>query len=166
MYIKVISFRYFQLGRPYLLGEIGRGRFFGTGRENPPLFDLKIVYSYVVEVSDSEYDLGLHGRALVSEIFAFYHLLKYVRGRPGRRGHVHLGHNFSIQICFQNFFNIFTFIKFMRVLRVYVGYLLLRVYVGYLLVFTFEGVCRVFTLRVYVGIYFEGVCRVFTLRVH
>ena len=38
----------------------------------------------------------------------------------------------------------------MRVLRVYLGYLLLRVYVGYLLVFTFEGVCRVFTLRVYV----------------
>ena len=33
----------------------------------------------------------------------------------------------------------------MRVMRVYVGYLLLRVYVGYLL------------LRVYVGIYFEGV---------
>ena len=36
-------------------------------------------------------------------------------------------------------------------LRVYVGYLLLRVYVWYLLVFTFEGVFRVYTLRVYVG---------------
>ena len=32
---------------------------------NPPLFDLKIVYSYVIEVADSESDLGLHGRALV-----------------------------------------------------------------------------------------------------
>ena len=122
----------------------------------PPLCDLKIVYSYVIEVADSESVLGLHGRALVSEIFAFYHLLEYARGRPGRRGHVHLGHNFSIQ----NFLTFFTFIMFMRVLRVYVGYLLLRVYVGYLLlrvyigyllVFTLEGVCRVYTLRVYVG---------------
>ena len=56
----------------------------------PPLFDLKIVYSYVIEVADSESDFGLHGKALVSEIFAFYHLLKYARGRPGGRGHVHL----------------------------------------------------------------------------
>ena len=46
------------------------------------------------------------------------------------------------------------FIMVMRVMRVYVGYLLLRVYVGYLL---FEGVYRVFTL---------SVCRVFTLRVY
>ena len=79
-------------------------RISGTGRENlPPLFDLKIVYSYVIEVADSESNLGLHGRALVSEIFAFYHLLEYARGPPGRRGHVHLGHNFSIQIFFKNF---------------------------------------------------------------
>ena len=62
----------------------------------PPLFDLKIGYSYVIEVADSEYQLIFHRRPLVSEIFAFYHLLKYARGRPGRRGHVHLGHNFSI----------------------------------------------------------------------
>ena len=82
---------------------------FGTGRETPlpPLFDLKIVYSYVIEVADSESDLDLHGRALVSEIFAFYHLLEYARGRPGRRDHVHLGHNFSIQIFFSKIFNIF-----------------------------------------------------------
>ena len=37
----------------------------------PPLFDLKIVYSYVIEVTDSESDLGLHGKPLVSEIFIF-----------------------------------------------------------------------------------------------
>ena len=81
----------------------------GTGLENPPppLFDLKIVYSYVIEVADSEYDLGLHGRALVSEIFAFYHLLKFVLRRPGRRAHVHLGHNFSIQKFFLKFLTFF-----------------------------------------------------------
>ena len=73
----------------------------------PSVFDLKIVYSYVIEVADSESDLGLHGRALVSEIVAFYHLLDNARGRPGRRGHVHLGHNFSIQILFQNFLTFF-----------------------------------------------------------
>ena len=73
------------------------------------------------------------------------------------------------QFFYSNFFLkflTFLFIMFMRVLRVYLGYLLLRVYVGYLLlrvyvryllVFTFEGVCRVFTLRVYAGIYVEGV---------
>ena len=138
-----------------------RGHEHGTGRETPPtLFDLKIVYSYVIEVADSESDLGLHDRALVSEIFAFYHLLEYARGRPGRRGHVHIGHNFSIKNFFQNFLTFFTFIRFMRVLRVYVvylllrvyvGYLLVRVYVGYLLVFTFEGVYLYLLLRVYVG---------------
>ena len=37
----------------------------------PPLFDLKLVYSYVIEVADPESDLGLHGRALVSEIMVF-----------------------------------------------------------------------------------------------
>ena len=98
-----------------------------------------MVYSYVIEVADSESDLGLHDRALVSDIFSFYHL-EYARGRPGRRGHVHLGHNFSFQIFSKLQKNIFRLIRFMRVLRVYVGYLLLRVYVGYLL------------LRVYVGI--------------
>ena len=59
----------------------------------PPLFDIKLLYSYVIEVADSESDLGLHKKALVSEIFTFYHLLEYARGRPGRRGHVHLGKN-------------------------------------------------------------------------
>ena len=33
----------------------------------PPLFDLKIVNSYVIDVADSESDLGLHDKALVSE---------------------------------------------------------------------------------------------------
>ena len=79
----------------------------------PPLFRLKLVYSYVIEVADSEYQLHFNHKPLVSKIFAFYHLLKYARGRPGRRGHVHLGHNFFIQI--------FLFIMFMRVMRVYVG---------------------------------------------
>ena len=37
----------------------------------PPLFDLKLVYSYVFEVADSESDLGSHGKALVSEIMVF-----------------------------------------------------------------------------------------------
>ena len=67
---------------------------FGTGL-HPPLFDLKIVYSNVIEVAES--DLGLHGKALVSEIFAFYHLLENELGRPKRRNHVHLGQFFS---CF------------------------------------------------------------------
>ena len=71
----------------------------GTGLQIPPIFDLKIVYSYVVEVADSESDLGLHSKALVSEILAFYHL-KYARGRPGRRGHVHLGQIFLLLLCF------------------------------------------------------------------
>ena len=87
--------------------------------------------------------------ALVSEIFAFYYLLEYARGRPGRRGHVHLGRNFFIQIFFQNFFVYYVHESSEGVCR----YLLLRVYVGYLLVFT---------LRVYVGYLLrEGVCRVF-----
>ena len=125
----------------------------------PPLFDIKIGYSYVIEVADSEYQLLLHHKPLVSEIFAFYHLLKYARGRSGRRGHVHIGHNFSIQIFFQNFFlTFFTFIRFMRVLRVYVGYLLLRVYVGYLIVRVYVGYLL---LRVYVGIYLYLLLRVY-----
>ena len=40
----------------------------------PPLFDLKVVYSYVIQVADSESDLGLHGKALVSEILIFLQL--------------------------------------------------------------------------------------------
>ena len=105
----------------------------------PSLFELKLIYSYVIEVADSESDLGFFQYCSSSEIFEFYHLLEYSRGRPGRRGHVHLGHNFFIQIFYSKFFNIFSFIRFMRVMRVYVGYLLLRVFVRYLL------------LRVYVG---------------
>ena len=37
----------------------------------PPLFDLKIAYSYVIEVADSEYQLRFRRRPLVSEIFIF-----------------------------------------------------------------------------------------------
>ena len=49
----------------------------------PPAFSTKIslfLVSYVIEVADSESDLGLHDKALVSEIFAFYHLLESARG--------------------------------------------------------------------------------------
>ena len=63
---------------------------------NPhPLFDQKIVYSYVIQVADSESDFGLHGRSLISEVFAFYYL-KIAQGRPGRRGHVHLGNSQNV----------------------------------------------------------------------
>ena len=39
---------------------------FGTGLQPapPPLFDLKLVYFYVIEVADSESDLGLFSTAL------------------------------------------------------------------------------------------------------
>ena len=42
-----------------------------------------------IEVADSESDYGLPVNVLVSEIFAFYHLLGNARSRPGRRNHVH-----------------------------------------------------------------------------
>ena len=35
----------------------------------PPLFDLKIVYSYVIEVAASESGLGLHDKPPVLKIF-------------------------------------------------------------------------------------------------
>ena len=123
--------------------------FLGTGRETPPpLFDLKIVYSYVVEVADSESDLGLHGRALVSEIICILPPSEICKRSTRTSWSCTPWSQFFYSNFFQKFLTFFTFIKFMRV---YVGYLLLRVYVGYLLVFTFEGVCRVYTLRVYVG---------------
>ena len=56
----------------------------------------KIQFINKIEVTYSESDLGLHGKAFVSEIFAFYHLLKYARGRPGRRGYVNLCHKFVV----------------------------------------------------------------------
>ena len=42
-----------------------------TSLQNP-LFRPKIVYFYVIEVADFEYDLGLLSTALVSEIFLFF----------------------------------------------------------------------------------------------
>ena len=72
------------------------------------------MYSYVIEVADSESDLGLFSTALISEIFAFYHLLEYARGRPKRRGHVHLGQN----ILFKFVLTIMKVMRVMRVLRV------------------------------------------------
>ena len=68
------------------------------------------MYSYVVEIADSESDISLHGKALVSEILAFYHL-ECARGRPKRRGHVHLGQK-----------KIYFFVMFLRVIRVYEGF--------------------------------------------
>ena len=44
----------------------------------------KIYDTDKIEVADSESDHGLLVNALVSEIFAFYHLMEYARGRPGR----------------------------------------------------------------------------------
>ena len=47
----------------------------GTPRETPlPLFDQKLVYSYVIELADSESDLGLFSTALVSEIMVFFRI--------------------------------------------------------------------------------------------
>ena len=43
----------------------------GTPLQPPPLFRLKLVYSYVIEVADSEYQLRFDRRPLVSEIFIF-----------------------------------------------------------------------------------------------
>ena len=57
------------------------------------------MYFYVSEVADCETDLGLFSTALVPDILLFYHLLDYAQGRPGRRGHLHIGQNF-----YTNFF--------------------------------------------------------------
>ena len=64
--------------------------------QNLSLFDLKIVYSYVVKIADFEPDLVLWNRGLVLEIFAFYHILENAFRRPGRLGHVHLGQKFFV----------------------------------------------------------------------
>ena len=46
---------------------------------------------YPYAIADSESEFGLHSTRLVSEIFAFYHLLEIAVCRPGRRGHdIHL----------------------------------------------------------------------------
>ena len=46
------------------------------------------MYSYVIEISEPESDFCLHNTALVSEIFAFYHLQHNALGLLGRRGYV------------------------------------------------------------------------------
>ena len=51
-----------------------------TGEPPSPAFRPKISVFLRNEIADSEFDLGLHGKPLVSEIFAFYHLLEYARG--------------------------------------------------------------------------------------
>ena len=60
----------------------------------PPLFDLKIVYSYVIEVANSEYDFVLSDRGLNLEILVFYHLQENTLCRPGRHAYVHLAQKF------------------------------------------------------------------------
>ena len=52
---------------------------------------------------------------------AFYHLLEYALGRPGRRGHVHLGQKFVLM--------------FLRVIRVYEGFEVLRVFEHFSMVY-------------------------------
>ena len=37
----------------------------------PLLFDLKIIYSYVIEVADFETELGFYNRGLIVDLFAF-----------------------------------------------------------------------------------------------
>ena len=54
------------------------------------LFDLKIVYSYVIEIPDSESEFGFYNKGLVSEIIAFYHFQNNALSRPGRRCYVPL----------------------------------------------------------------------------
>ena len=48
----------------------------GTTLQPTPFFVLKIVYFYVIKVADFEFSFCLHCMAIVSEIFAFYHLLE------------------------------------------------------------------------------------------
>ena len=59
-------------------------------KKKTPLFDMKILDSYVIEVADSESDFGFYNKDLVSEIFALYRLQKNALRRPGCRGYVQL----------------------------------------------------------------------------
>ena len=67
-----------------------------TGQQNPLRCRLQLVYSYVIEVADSKYQLYLHHKGLVWKIFVLYHLLENALGRPGRRNSVYVG-----QKCFE-----------------------------------------------------------------
>ena len=69
----------------------------------PTAFRPKNRYSYIIEIADSESDLGLYDKALVSKIFAFYHLLENALGRTGRRGHVQLGNYRNVFKNFEGF---------------------------------------------------------------
>ena len=55
-----------------------------------PLFDLKIIYSYKIDVADSKSDFGFYNKGLVSNTFASYYLPENALRRPKRRGHVRL----------------------------------------------------------------------------
>ena len=54
------------------IGYLRRSCSFRPKSPSRCLIDLKLMYSYVIEVADSESDFGLHDKTLVSEIFAFY----------------------------------------------------------------------------------------------
>ena len=78
-----------------------------------PLFDLKIVYSYVVEVAYYESNLGLHGKILISEILAFTTFWNMHE----------VDQDVVVMYTLVNFFfAVFDSYKFMRVLRVFEGF--------------------------------------------
>ena len=58
--------------------ESYQGRFFLAlgALQRHPLFQPKLMYSYVIEVADFEYQLYLHSNALVSEISTFSYVQK------------------------------------------------------------------------------------------
>ena len=58
------------------------------------------MYSYVIGVADSKSVLGLFSTALVSKIFAFYHLLKMHKVDQDVVVMYTL-----VKICFSNYFN-------------------------------------------------------------
>ena len=50
------------------------------------IFDLKIVYSYVIEIAGFQISLGLYNWNLVAEILVFYHLQENALRQPACRG--------------------------------------------------------------------------------
>ena len=91
----------------------------GTPLQPPPLFELKIGYSYVIEVADSEYQLLFHRKFFLTFIVYYVH--------AGSEGVFRV---FTFEgVCrvftFEGVFKVFSFKGVCRVytLRVYVGYL-------------------------------------------
>ena len=63
--------------------------------QNFLLFDQKLVYSCVMKIVDSKFNLCLFNNVLVLHIFACYHLLKHSRNLPAHRNHERIN-----QICY------------------------------------------------------------------